>query len=166
MDRQKPARRPELSQRVRQIVADGDLETLERLVAEDQRSIRHLMRMTHQVDERIRAAANRGMGFAARYHPEQMERIIRWLIWSMAEESGANGLFSPQVLEAIARERADLILPVVPDMVRLAGDDNLHDGLADALCVVVHTYPNKVGDIMGKRLRRRIERGNCCDDED
>jgi hypothetical protein len=155
-----------LSQRVRQIVDSGDLEALEHLVAEDQRSIRHLMRMTHQVDERIRATANRGMGFAARHHPEQMERIIRWLIWSMAEESGANGLFSPQVLEAIARERADLVLPVVPDMVRLAGDDNLHDGLADALCVVVHSHPGKIGDIMSGRLRRRIERGNCCDDEE
>jgi len=155
-----------LRDRVRQAVASGDLKAIESLVAEDQRSIRHLLRMTHWDDEEVKAAASRGMGLAARYHPDQMERVIRWLIWSMAEESGANGLFSPQVLEAIARERADLVLPVVPDMVRLAGDDNLHDGLADALCVVVHTYPGKIGDIMSGRLRRRLERGNCCDDEE
>lgn len=155
---------PGLRERVRQAVRAGDLEAIERLVSRDAHAVRHLVAMTHQIDDAVRRTACKGVGLAARFHPEMMESVIRRLIWSMNEESGANGLTAPQVLEAIARERPELILPVVPDMVRLSADDNLHDGLADALCVVVHSLPGKVGEIMSSRLRKRIEEGRCCDD--
>jgi len=145
-------------------VQASDLEAVERLVSTDSRAVRHLVGMTHQPDDAVRQTACDGVGLAAKYHPEMMESVIRRLIWSMNEESGANGLTAPQVLEAIARQRPELVLPVVPDMVRLSGDDNLHDGLADALCVVVHRLPGKVGDIMTARLQKRIEEGKCCDD--
>ncbi len=146
------------------MVQDDRLEDLERLVAGDVRVVRHLVGMTHRSDAAIRKTAAAGVGLAARYHPDAIARVIRRLIWSMNEESGANGLTAPQVLEAIARVRPDLVLPVVPDMVRLSGDDNLHDGLADALCVVVHKLPGKVGDVMTQRLQERIDRGECCND--
>lgn len=153
-----------LREQVRQAVRAGDLQALEQLVSEDAHAVRHLVAMTHQLDDAIRLTACKGVGLAARFHPEMIESVIRRLIWSMNEESGANGLTAPQVLEAIARQRPEMILPVVPDMVRLSKDDNLHDGLADAICVVVHNLPGKVGEIMSKRLQKRIEEGKCCDD--
>lgn len=153
-----------LRERVRQTVQAGDLKALEQVVSEDAHAVRHLVSLTHQSDAAVRLTACKGVGLAARYHPELIESVIRRLIWSMNEESGANGLTAPQVLEAIARERPEMVLPVVPDMVRLSGDDSLHDGLADALCVVVHALPGKVGQIMTDRLKKRIEEGKCCDE--
>lgn len=155
---------PGLREQVRRAVRAGDLEVIEQVVSGDAHAVRHLVAMTHQSDDTVRQTACKGVGLAARFHPELMESVIRRLIWSMNEESGANGLTAPQVLEAIARERPEMILPVVPDMVRLSADDNLHDGLADAICVVVHRLPGKVGEIMSNRLQKRIEEGRCCDD--
>lgn len=160
--RRKPAGRA-LRDQIRQAANSGDLKALEQILADEPRAVRHLVTLTHQSDDSLREIACKGVGLAAKHHPELIESVIRRLIWSMNEESGANGLTAPQVLEAIARQQPELILPVVPDMVRLSADDNLHDGLADALCVVVHNLPGRVGKVMSERLQQRIDRGECCD---
>lgn len=152
-----------LRNQVRQMVLAGDLEALERMLADEPRAVRHLVTLTHQLDDGVRETACRAVGLAANHHPELIESVIRRLIWSMNEESGANGLTAPQVLEAIARQQPEMVLPVVPDMVRLSAADQLHDGLADAVCVVVHSLPGRVGKIMSDRLQERIDRGECCD---
>ncbi len=152
-----------LRDRIRRAVRDGRLQEIERLVADDSRSLRHLVAMTHQPDEEVRKVACLGVGLAARYHPELVRETVQRLVWAMDTGSGGNALTAPEVLQAIARQRPELLLPVVPDLVRLSGDDGLHDGIADALCIVVHNCPGKVGNIMSKRLAERIERGECCD---
>jgi len=155
----------QLRSEIRQAVSSGDIQRVEELVAMDSRSVRHLMGMTHVVDDAQRAMACDGIAIAADYYPELMESVINRLLSSMSDESGSNGLTAPQVLKAIARRRPQLLLPVVPKLVKLAADDNLHDGIADAICVVVHSLPGKVGRIMGDRLQKRVDEGRCCDDD-
>ena len=151
---------------VRDAVASGDMVQVEQLVASDSRTVRHLMGLTHVLESDVRNVACDGIGIAARYYPRLMESVIRRLISSMSDESGANGLTAPFVLQAIARQAPELLLDVVPKLVKLAADDNLHDGLADAICIVVHKLPGKVGRIMGDRLQKRVDEGRCCDDDD
>ncbi len=156
----------ELREEIRQAACSGDVQRVEQLVAMDSRSVRHLMGMTHVTDDRTRATACAGIGIASDYYPELMDSVIRRLLSSMSDESGSNGLTAPQVLEAIARKNPELLLPVVPKLVKLAADDNLHDGIADTICVIVHSLPGKVGRIMGERLQKRVDEGRCCDDDD
>ena len=149
---------------VRAAVEERRLDDIERWVADEPRVVRLLLGLTYELDEEVRATAATGVGFAARHHPSLAEATIRRLVWAMNDESGTNGVTAPIVLQAIARERPDLLLPVVPDLVRLSTDEGLHDRLADALCIVVHSYPGGVGHALSESINRRIETGECCDD--
>ena len=154
-----------LRKEIREAVRSGRREEVERLVEANPKAVRVILAMTYDLDEKVRETACWGVGLSGRFHPELAARVIRNLIWSMNDESGAFGANGPAVLQAIAREDPDLLLPVVPDMVRLSEDENLHDGLADVLCVVVHNRPGKLGDVLTETLNRRIEKGECCGDD-
>ena len=71
----------------------------------------------------------------------------------MNDESATNALTAPEVLEAIAAENPELLLPVVPDMTRLAADPGLHGGLARTLRTIANRCPGKVGELLGRSLR-------------
>ena len=154
-----------LREELRAAVRSGRRETIEVLVAANPRAIRLLLGMTYDLEPAVRELACWGVGLAGRLFPELAERVIRRLIWSMNDESGAFGDNAPGVLQAIARENPDLLLPVVPDLVRLSEDETLHDGLADVLCVVVHSRPGRLGGALTETLNRRIARGECCGDD-
>ncbi len=125
---------------------------LEKLVEGEPRAIRYLVGMSYNPDPAIRTTAIRGVALASRHHPKKVAEVARRLIWAMNDESATNALTAPEVLEAIAEENPELLLPVVPDMTRLAADPGLHEGLARALKTIAHRCPGKVGELLGRSL--------------
>jgi hypothetical protein len=74
-----------------------------------------------------------------------VQNIIRRLVWAMNDESGTNAATAPEVLQAIADEMPELLLPVLPDLVRLSADPGLREGLAAALRTVSRRCPGEIG---------------------
>jgi len=142
-----------LRARTLQAVRSGDVEDL---VASEPRAVRYLLGLTYHENEELREKAARGVALAARYHPKLIQNVVRRLIWAMNDESATNAVTAPQVLAAIACEQPELLLPVVPDMTRLAADPSLHDGLAKALRTVASRCPGKVGERLGESLAGRF----------
>lgn len=148
---------------MQQFVESRNEAELEQLIKEDNRSIRHLIGLSYQLDPAIQEMVAKGVQSAAKHHPSQMTNVIKRLLWAMDELSGTNAQSAPGLLQAIARQEPELLLPFVADLVRLSKDEALHDGIADALCIVVHKCPGQVGSRMSRRLQERIERGECCE---
>jgi hypothetical protein len=137
-------------------LANGELEAL---VESEPRAIRYFAGMSYHEDPEIRKTAIRGVALAARYHPKLVQDIVRRLVWAMNDESATNALTAPEVLQAIADERPDLLLPVVPDLTRLAADPGLQEGLAKTLKTLASRCPGKVGASFSKSLNECRERG-------
>ncbi|MBW2457565.1 MAG: cobyrinate a,c-diamide synthase [Deltaproteobacteria bacterium] len=152
-----------LRAKVRQAVMDDRLGDVEQLIAQEARTIRHLVGLTYQPDPRVRETAAKGVALAGKYHPKLVEDVIRRLVWAMNEKSGTNGTSAPEVLRAIANEQAELLLPVVPELVQLASDEGLREGLAETLRIIVDRCPGKVGASLGDSLTKKAgEGGGCC----
>jgi len=130
---------------VRDLVARGETEKLGALVADEPRAIRHLVGLTYQDDEKTRAVACRAIGRASRHHPDLVQQVVRRLIWAMNDESGTNSLTAPEVVKAVAEESPELLLPLVPDLTRLAADEGLHERLAEVLRMLAEKFPGSVG---------------------
>lgn len=148
-----------LRDQVEDAVAGNRLAEIEELVASEPRAVRYLVGLTYRPDGEVRRVASRGVALAARHHPELVQRVIRRLVWAMNDESGTNAVTAPEVLKAIAGERPELLLPVVPDLTRLAADLNLKDALAETLRAVAESCPGKVAQALGDSLNRRLGRG-------
>ncbi len=133
-----------LRARVETTIRAEDATAVDALVAEDARILRHLISMTYHTDDRIRAAAARAIARAARHHPLQVSELVRRLVWAMNDESGTNSHTAPEVISAIALEQPDLLLPMVPDLGRLAADEELRPLLLSALRTVAKRYPSSV----------------------
>ena len=123
----------------------GNFDAIENMVSQQPGSVRFLLGMTYHSDEGRRRTAAKAIAIAAQYHPKLVKAVVRRLIWAMNDESGTNALTAPDVLLEIARVHPEILLPVVPDMTRLATDEGLHDGLASALKVVCEACPGEVG---------------------
>jgi len=151
-----------LRARVRDLVTRNETTELDELVADEPRAIRYLVGCTYQTDERQRAAACRAIGRGARHHPKLVEQVARRLVWAMNDESGTNALTAPAVVRAIADEKPELLLPLVPDLTRLAADEGLHEALADTLSHLAEKFPGSVGrgigDALNKDLRKIAKR--------
>ena len=80
----------------------------------------------------------------------------------MNDESGTNALTAPAVVLAVAEENPTLLVPVIPDLVRLSADEDLRPDLASALSIVVDRCPGELGrsltDAVNTELRRRGRR--------
>ena len=131
-------------------------EAMEKLVAEEPRAVRHLLGMTYHPELAKRNAAARGLALASRYHPKLVQEVVRRLVWAMNDESGTNALTAPEVIQAIAEEEPQLLVPLVPDLTRLAGDPGLQNGLSAALKTVSQRCPGKVGESLSESLRKRF----------
>jgi hypothetical protein len=142
--------RSRIHEAVRGGLANGELEEL---VENDPRTIRYLLGMSYNADPEIRETATRGIALAARHHPKRVQEVVRRLIWAMNDESATNALTAPEVLEAIADEIPELLLPMVPDLSRLAADPGLQEGLSRTLKTVASRCPGKVGEMMSRSLR-------------
>ncbi len=151
-----------LRARVRDLVTRNETVELDELVADEPRAIRYLVGCTYQTDEQRRATACRAIARGARHHPKLVEQVARRLIWAMNDESGTNALTAPAVVRAIADEKPELLLPLVPDLTRLAADEGLHETLADTLSHLAEKFPGSVGrgigDALNKDLRKIAKR--------
>jgi len=144
---------------VRELVDRGDLVAIENLIAANLRAVRHLLALTYHAEENVRTIAARGVALAGRHHPQLLTGIVRRLVWAMNDESGTNALTAPAVILAIAQEQPELLLPMVPDLVRLAGEEELSEGLSQALSTVSDACPGRVGSELQKSLNVRMRDG-------
>lgn len=143
---------------VLELVSQGEVEKLNALVADEPRAIRHLVGCTYQEDERIRGIACRAIGHAARHHPDLVQQVARRLVWAMNDESGTNSLTAPEVVKAVAEEMPELLLPLVPDLTRLAADEGLHEGLAEVLGILAEKFPGSVGRGIQGSLNKMLKK--------
>lgn len=149
-----------LRDRVRQAIERaqyGEFSDMEKLVAEEPKTVRHLLGITYHPDSAKRDAAARGLALASRYHPKLVQEVVRRLVWAMNDESGTNALTAPQVIQAIAEEEPQLLVPLVPDLTRLAADPGLKEGLSAALKTVSRRCPGQVGERLSSSLQKRFK---------
>lgn len=139
---------------IRDAVTAGRLDQLEALVRDDRRTIRHLTGLSYSADQEVARNAARGLAIATRYHPEQVTAAVRRLVWAMNEESGANALSAPLVVEAVAAEKPELLLPMLPDLLRLSRDPSLRAGLRRALRSIADAFPGQVGGALENDLNQ------------
>ncbi len=148
---------------VREMVENGKLDEIDMLLGVEPRALRYLVSLTYRSEPEVRQVACQGVARAARYHPDLVQQVVRRLVWAMNDESGTNALTAPEVVKAIAEERPEILLPLVPDLVRLASDEGLKDGLADVLKTVTDSFPGEVGqgiqDSLNKRFAKKSKRG-------
>jgi cobyrinic acid a,c-diamide synthase len=149
-------RKGKLRRQVEQLVRERRFDDLDELVAENPRAVRHLLSLTYQLDDETREVAARGIALAIRHHPGLVQNVVRRLIWAMNEESGTNAQTAPTVLQAIAGEDAEFLLPVLPDLIRLAADEGLYRGLAKTLIIIKDSCPGKIGRSLGEALNRKV----------
>ena len=143
---------------IRDAVAAADFATLEPLIAGDRKTVRHLVGLSYSAEPGVAGNAARALAIAARHHPELVAATVRRLVWAMNDESGTNALSAPAVIEAIAEETPDLLVPVVPDLLRLSGDPGLRPGLRRALRTIARACPGQVSAALEKDLNQPEER--------
>ena len=143
---------------VQELVAQGDIDRLGEVVADEPRAIRHLVGCTYQEDEQIRQTACQAIGRAARHHPDLVQQVVRRLVWAMNDESGTNSLTAPAVIKAVADTSPELLLPVVPDLTRLAADEGLHEPLAEVLKLLAKKFPGSVGRGIESSLNKMLKK--------
>jgi cobyrinic acid a,c-diamide synthase len=148
-----------LRKRVEMLVHHRRLEDLEALVAAEPRAVRHLVSLSYQPDKGVREVAAQGIARAARYHRSLVQSVVRRLIWAMNDESGTNAQTAPAVLLAIAGEDPGMLLPVLPDIIRLAGDSGLYRDLSKTLRIVKDSCPGKIGESLSRALNQRFSGG-------
>lgn len=141
-----------LRDRVRLAVEHRKLDELEALVKSEARALRYLVGMTYREEAEIRDTAATAVGLAARHQPKLLKSVIERLISAMDNESGNNGASASIVILAIAREKPELLLGAVPDLVRLAGDESVHDELAEALTLIRQRCPGQLAERLGRDL--------------
>lgn len=147
-----------LKERTRTAVQNGSNEELERLVSEEPGAVRHALGLTYHEEHGIRKRAAVAVALASRRHPAMVQNIIRRLVWAMNEESGTHATTAPEVLQAVADENPGMLLPMLPDLVRLSADPELREGLAAALQKVSRRCPGEIGRRLAESLNERFEK--------
>jgi hypothetical protein len=151
-----------LRPRIAELVREGSLDELRELVSSDVRAVRYLLGLTYQHDADMRTNAARGIALAGRYHPKAVQGLVRRLLWAMNDDSGTNARTAPEVMLAISHEHPELLIPMIPDLMRLAADSCLQEGIRDVLREVAKRCPGEVAKKLGRELTERIERGGFC----
>jgi len=141
-----------LRSQVRRTIDENALDELDRILSEDPRAVRYLLGFSYLPEAHLRQRAARGLAIASRYHEKLIKDLVRRLIWAMNDESGTNAVTAPEVIRAIAEENPELLLPMVPDLIRLASEEELKEGLSAALRLISRKCPGKVG----KELQRTL----------
>jgi hypothetical protein len=141
-----------LKERVLAAVESRDAGELEALIASDRRAVRHLVGFTFCDDAGARRIAAHGLAFAGRRHPAVVGEIVRRLTWAMNEESATNAVWAPDALRAIAEEAPELLLPVIPDLLRLSADPALRERLTETARLVAARYPAEAAGRMERSL--------------
>ncbi len=148
----------DMQMQIKEAVQNGDLEGIDSLVSKNVRTVRFLVGMSYQPDEKIRKTAASGIAIAGRYHKKMVKRVVRRLLWAMNEESATNAANAPEVILALAKEEPELLLHVLPEIVSLAADDGLKQGLVEAAYILKEKYPDKIGKSLTVELNKRINK--------
>lgn len=144
-----------LRERVQSAVAENDLSKLEEIVKKEPRAVRYLMGLMYELDDSVRKIAATGIALSAKHHPKLAKNVINRLIWAMNNDAGANSVYAPEVLKAIANVKPEFLLPVVPDLVRSSADSSLQQGLCDTLRIIKDKCPGEVGKSLGAALKKQ-----------
>jgi hypothetical protein len=126
---------------VRDAVLRGDLDEVDRVIASDRRAMRTLVGLCYHADATVRDVAASGVARAAEHHPKLVGEVVRRLIWAMNDESGTNAATAPAVIRRIADVAPRILVPVVPELLRLTADPSLHDELVGAVRRVAEQLP-------------------------
>lgn len=148
---------------IREAIAAGRFDEVDAVVSEEPRSVRHVVGLMYGLDEGIRKNCARALAIAAKHHSKLVRRVIENLIWAMDPRSNTYAPAVPEILKTIAAERPELLTPVVGELVRLASDASLSEGLRDTLRLVAKSCPGEIGQRLGKSLTNRMSNGDCCD---
>jgi len=140
-------------------VERGDIEEIERLAVSERRTIRTLLGLTYRDDPAVRELAARGLAAASRQHPVQVTEVARRLVWAMNDESGTNAPHAPEVIRRLAECAPRLLVPLLPDLLRLTGDPGLRDELVAAVRRVAEQLPGESARAVGDGLGRCVEGG-------
>ena len=141
-----------LRSRILEAIKKGQIDEVETMISTEPRGVRYLLGLVYRPEEEIREGAAKSIARASRHHPKLVKNIIERLVWAMKSDSGANAQGAPVVLLAIAEEKPDLLLPIVPDLIHLGADTSLYQGLCDTLRAVVKRCPGKVGEKLSREL--------------
>jgi hypothetical protein len=144
---------------LRGAVACGDLAEVERLVAGDRRAVRTLLGLSYHADPTLRDNAATGLALAARHHPGLVAEVVRRLVWAMNDESGTNAFQAPAVIRRIAEVEPRLLVPVVPDLLRLTADPGLRDELVAVVRRVAELLPGEVASAVRNGLGYCVKGG-------
>ena len=147
-----------LRRELKAVIERRDFDELEALLDEPA-AVQYLLGGTYHSDPDRREFCARGLARAATHHEELVARVVRQLVWAMNDESGTNAVSAPGALLALARERSDLLLGVVPDLVRLTEDDGLAEGLQETLQIIAREHPGEIGARLGKEMTRELQDG-------
>ncbi len=143
-----------MREQVVETVRQRRFDELETMVSRDRKTVRVLVGMTYDADPELRRTAARGLALAARHHPALVGEVIRRLVWAMNDESGTNAQFAPETLLAIAEERPEMLVEVLPDLMRLSADPGLRVTLVEVARLVGARCPQQAGQRMREGLRQ------------
>ncbi|MEG6616773.1 HEAT repeat domain-containing protein [Peptococcaceae bacterium 1198_IL3148] len=117
-------------QDVSQLVLDGNHQQLIILAKLDtKRILRYLMRLTYATDELLRYRAIEALGLVAgviaQNDPDTILDLIRRLIWSMNDESGAQSWSAPETIAEIIYNQPDMYHQFASVMIRASIDEEI-----------------------------------------
>ncbi len=150
-------------ERMKHAVAAGRFDEVETIVSEKPRSVRHIVGLMYGLDESVRKNCAEALVIASKYHPKLIERVVTSLVWAMDEQSGTYAPNAPEILRVIAESKPELLVPAMGELVRLAGDTSLSEGLCDTLRVVAKSCPGELGRKLKRSLTMRRKYGKQCD---
>jgi hypothetical protein len=149
--------------RLRQAVQAGRFDEVEAIVSKEPKMVRQIVGLMYCLDEAVRKNCAEALTLASKHHPKLVKRVIVNLVWAMDQRSGTYAPTAPEMLRAIADKQPELLTPVMGELVRLAGDASLSDGLCDTLRVVSQSCPGELGQRLGKTLAKCVKHGDNFD---
>ncbi len=152
-----------MSDQLKQAVQAGRFDEVEAIVSKEPKMVRHFMGLMYSLDEAVQRNCAQALVLASKHHPKLVKRVIKNLVWAMDQRSGTFAPTAPKMLIAIADKQPELLTPVMGELVRLAGDASLSEGLCDTLRVVSQSCPGKLGQRLGKTLAMCMKHGDNFD---
>jgi HEAT repeat protein len=115
---------------VRQLVLNSSHQQLITLAKSDpKRILRYLMRLSYTVDDLLRYRAIEALGLISRviaeHDPETILDLIRRVIWSMNDESGAQSWSAPEIIAEIIYNNPGLYAEFASVMILASIDEEI-----------------------------------------
>ena len=135
-----------------EMLRQGDLEGLERMVGGNPAAVRFLQGRLWDADPEIRRQAAIGLGAAAAAHPELGREILRRALWALNDESATNGAYMLPAIGEIGRRSPNLAAPFVGPMTAYLWDEGLRPGILTALCRIAEEAPELIEEVRDRLL--------------